>query len=316
MATADGTNAMATGVHVMAIMGQALVLSGLVAFTLRLPARRDLATGALVFFALGSVALIVAAAARGLIAPATVRGIGAGDSDAALRMREFMRFTGIVNQAFTRIYLMLGGGALLMWGLAGLTERSVSRALMIYGTAVGMTMLLGGVTGRIPLDIHGFGAVVLAQGVWMGVLQCGSGEIQASPTDESSAARPSRQIHVHAVRCPMRSAGDRGTLRRKSPSCHGMVDGLRAGWRMLAAPRSRSAHGRRDAGGARLRLPAPTPAGVALVPVGAGPSPPAAHGLRRAVCPRVRPVAPGRRAGGGQVPGLRDPRARLRAHPL
>ncbi len=41
------------------------------------------------------------------------------------------------------------------------------------------------------------------------------------------------------------------------------------GWGMLGAPRPSSAHGRRGVGGAR-RLPAPPPAGVAVVGVGAG----------------------------------------------
>src|SRR5450759_2155173 len=79
--------------------------------------------------------------------------------------------------------------------------------------------------------------------------------------------------------------------------------------RMLGAPRSGSAygaHGTRGAGDPR-RLQAPAPPGVAVVPVGAGSSPPPADGVRRALRARVRPVAPRRRRGHGQVPRLWHP---------
>src|SRR3989304_8387440 len=69
----------------------------------------------------------------------------------------------------------------------------------------------------------------------------------------------------------------------------------------LRAPRSGSVHGTNGAGGAR-RLQAPTPTGVAVVSVGAGSSPPPADGVPRALRARVRPVAPRRGAGHGQLP--------------
>jgi len=60
---------------------------------------------------------------------------------------------------------------------------------------------------------------------------------------------------------------------------------------MLGAPRSRSAHARRGAGGA-WRLQTPTPAGVAALSVGVGSLAPIADGLRRALCTEYGPWRP------------------------
>ena len=105
------------------------------------------------------------------------------------------------------------------------------------------------------------------------------------------------------------------TLRRNSLSRNGTVmvrtrvDGV------FVAPRCRSAHARRGAGGA-WRLQAPTPAGVAAVSVGVGPPASPADSLRRTLRARVWPMAPRRHPGRGQVPRLWRARARVRALPL
>ena len=108
------------------------------------------------------------------------------------------------------------------------------------------------------------------------------------------------------------------TLRQNSLPRAAMVRVRAPVGRMLVAPRSGSAPGRRGAGGPR-RLQAQTPTGGAVVSVGAGSSPPPADCVRRALCARLRPVAPRGRSGRRHVPRLWHPATtaqRLRVGPF
>jgi hypothetical protein len=167
-ATAGGTNALNTGVHALALLAQPLVLGGALALVLRLRARRDLAIGAYVFFAMASVAVIIAAAASGFIAPAVVRRIGEADAAARAGMMGALGYTGMLNQAFARIHVMFSSVAILLWSIVMLAGRELSRALATFGIVLGAALLAGVLTGALRLDIHGFGLVVLGQGAWFG----------------------------------------------------------------------------------------------------------------------------------------------------
>lgn len=167
-ASAGRSNALAAGVHWLAILAQPLVLAGTLALTLRLRARRDLAIGAFVFFAFGSVMVIVAAVMSGLVAPAVLRGIGEADEAArALRMAQ-LRHTGLMNQAFAAVYVVSTGIAILLWSWAMLVGREIARGLAVYGLILGAALTVGVLSGVLHLGIHGFLLVVLGVGAWMG----------------------------------------------------------------------------------------------------------------------------------------------------
>ncbi|MEX2182624.1 MAG: hypothetical protein WD771_11330 [Gemmatimonadaceae bacterium] len=167
VATAGGANALVTAVHALALLGQPLLLTGMLALTVQLRARRDLAIGAFVFFAFASVAVLIAGAASGFVSPAAVRGLGDADDLTRAGMMNAMHYTGLLNQAFAKIYVLFTGIALVLWAAAMLLGRELSRALAVYGAILGVVLLAGVLTGQLRLDIHGFGAVVLGQGIWM-----------------------------------------------------------------------------------------------------------------------------------------------------
>lgn len=166
-ASAGGSNVLATGVHALALVAQPLLLAGLLAVTHRLRARRDLAVGAYVFFAFAAVAIMIAGVSSGFVSPAVLRGIDSADEASRAAMMNAMHYTGQLNQAFARVSVMLTAVALLLWGLAMLLGRELSRGLAIFGLVLGVAMAAGVGSGRLQLDIHGFGAVVLGQAVWM-----------------------------------------------------------------------------------------------------------------------------------------------------
>lgn len=165
-ASSGASNTLNSAVHLLSIVAQPLVLAGSLGITLRLRRRRDLALGAFTFFAIGSVAVIIAAVASGFIAPATLRGMASADDAGRAAMLGDLRFTGIVNQAFARVYVTFAGVALMLWSLAIVLGREMSRALGIYGLVLGVVLVVSVTTGSLALNIHGFGAIVLGIGAW------------------------------------------------------------------------------------------------------------------------------------------------------
>lgn len=165
-ATEGGGNILVSSVHLLAILGQALVLAGAVAIAARLRARVDLAVGGYVFFALGAFTIIVAAAASGLIAPSTVRGIGELEAAERGMMLNDLHYTGLINQSFARISVVFTAVALLIWCAAILRTRAFTRGIAIYGIALATLLLIGAGSGYLRLNIHGYGLVVLGTGLW------------------------------------------------------------------------------------------------------------------------------------------------------
>lgn len=166
-ASAGAANAMVTAVHWVAMIGQALVLAGLLGVTMRLQQARSVAIGAYVFMALGTFAVIIAAASSGLVVPGVLRGLAGADETRRTAMMGAANYTGIVNQAFARVYVVFSAIAILGWSWAIFRGREMTRPLSYYGFVVGPALIIGVLSGQLRLDIHGFGAVVLSEGAWM-----------------------------------------------------------------------------------------------------------------------------------------------------
>ena len=166
-ASAGASNALNVAVHALALVAQPLLLAGTLALTLALRTRRDLAVGGYVFYAVAAVAVMVAAVASGFIAPATVRGLGEADAARRAGMLGALGYTGLVNQAFATVHVLLAGVAFLLWSWAVLAGGELPRGLGVYGIVLGLLHVAGIASGRLRLDIHGFGLVVLGQGVWL-----------------------------------------------------------------------------------------------------------------------------------------------------
>lgn len=169
-------------VHVLGLLVQPLLLAGTLALTRRLWVRRvgvagsvagPLAVGATTYFVLASVAALAAATASGFVAPSVLRGYARADEPARTAMLAALDYTGRLNRAFARLDVLLTGVAVVLWSAAMLVDRHQggarpwSRAVAGYGVLVGLVLAAGAATGHLHLGVHGFGLVVVAQGVWM-----------------------------------------------------------------------------------------------------------------------------------------------------
>jgi hypothetical protein len=166
-ASAGAANTLTTAVHILALLAQPLLLAGTLALTLRFRARRDVAVAAYIFFAVATVAVIIAAVASGLLAPSVLRGYAEADEPARAVMMNALTYTGRVNQAFAMVYVTFSGVAILLWSVAALLGGELPRSLARYGILLGVALILGIMSGYLRLNVHGFGLVVLGEGAWM-----------------------------------------------------------------------------------------------------------------------------------------------------
>jgi len=164
-AAGDG-NLLNVGAHSLAIAGEALLLAAMLAVTARLSSARDLAVTAYVTWALATFCIIVAAVASGFIASAVAADAAELEGAARDLLMNSYHYTGEVNQAFAKVGVSLSGVAIILWSVA-MIRTGFSRALGWYGISFAALVLAGLGTGHLRLDIHGFGAVMIGQSVWM-----------------------------------------------------------------------------------------------------------------------------------------------------
>lgn len=145
-----GTLNLNAAVHALAILTMPLALYGLLVFTRRLAAP-NLPRIAFLFYLLGSVAGMIAAVASGFIGPAV-------SDDSVL-----FHYTGYVNRGFATILVLATSIAILLWSIALLRQ---VRWLGIVGIIIGVLVFVAVASGHVRLNVHGFGAVVIAQSIW------------------------------------------------------------------------------------------------------------------------------------------------------
>lgn len=163
---AGGHGALNSAVHSLALAGQALLLVGLLALTLQFKSERALGVAAYIVFAWASAAVMIAATMSGFVATELI-GSRVGEQGSALdAINAALHYTGTLNQAFSKIYIAFSSTAILLWSAAILRERGFPRNLAVFGLVIGVTFILGVLSGHLRPGIHGFGSVVLGEGIW------------------------------------------------------------------------------------------------------------------------------------------------------
>ena len=164
---ATGAAGRSLAVHGLALAGLPMTFYGAFVLTRRLAGRAPLAELALSFFGAASVAVLLAATASGFIATDLLAGMGGGPGSDRMLGEALLDFAASWNQAFARIHVAASSVAIGLWSVAILKSGVLSRRAAFYGLIVATLTLLALLSGRLRLDIHGFGAVVLGQAVWL-----------------------------------------------------------------------------------------------------------------------------------------------------
>ena len=148
-------------VHTLAIFALPLLFLGALALTREIEDGKRLATAAMVFYAFALCAGMFAGAMSGYVAPDILhRAARATDLPTQQFWRALFRLSGMMNQAFARILVIGAAVAIILWSCA-----IASRGLRWYGILSSAAIIVAVLAG-LPLDVHGYGLVVLLQGGW------------------------------------------------------------------------------------------------------------------------------------------------------
>jgi hypothetical protein len=154
-------------VHALALMSLPVLFMGAAGLSKRLAASGKLSFAAMTFYGFALVAVMNAAAMSGLVASDIARRIvdnGGAGTDLWLAL---FRYTGELNQAFALMFVVASAIAIVLWSAAVRTSGFPARGTAMYGYVAGPVMIVAVVSGHVRLDVHGFGAIMLAQAVWM-----------------------------------------------------------------------------------------------------------------------------------------------------
>lgn len=153
-------------IHAVAIAGVPMVFLGLLGLWRRL-GKSDLATAALVVFGFGGVSVISAAVASGFISTPLIQRILAEEGATRDTYHALLTLSGLMNQGFAKVHTVATAVAILLWSAAVLQSVTMQRAVAIAGFLVGGGVLGGFFTGRLAMDVHGFGIITFAQSSWL-----------------------------------------------------------------------------------------------------------------------------------------------------
>jgi hypothetical protein len=152
-------------VHALALVCVPILFLGALGLTRRLAAPNRLALSALVLYGFAQVAVMIAAAASGLIAPELFHHMAANPGMADM-WRAVLALNGHLNQAFAMIFVVASSVAIVLWSAAILRSGTFSRPLGIYGCILGPLTLIAVLSGHVRLNVHGFGMVIVGQAIW------------------------------------------------------------------------------------------------------------------------------------------------------
>jgi len=157
-------------VHALGIASMPLLFLGGIALTRRTDAPNRLALAALVVYGAALIAGALAATVSGLIVPDLVGSMLEASSEQRAGWEQMLEFSHLLNQACARLLVLGESVAIGLWSLALLRGSTRSSALArgagVYGLVSAGAVFLLVASGHVRLDVHGFGAIVLAQGLW------------------------------------------------------------------------------------------------------------------------------------------------------
>jgi hypothetical protein len=153
-------------VHIVAIITTPIAFLGALALARHTDSPNRLAITGLAIYGFALAAIMCAAIFSGLVAIPILQKMVEQPQSAA-EWEGFAAFSGIVNQGFARIYTILVSIAIALWSVQIVQTRRLPRAAGIYGLVIAPVIFMAVASGHVRLDVHGFGAVVLLQGIWL-----------------------------------------------------------------------------------------------------------------------------------------------------
>lgn len=180
-------------VHGVAIASIPVVFLGLLGLWRRLGGTR-LATAGLVAYAWSGVAVLSAAVLSGFVSiPLIGRSRGAEDDAVRTLYHALADMSYQMNQGYAKVFFVASCAAVLLFSAAILATRRLAAAAGTAGVVIAALLLVLFGVGHLTMDVHGFGAMTLAQSLWfvaVGALLFLEAPRNTAPLDAPQNAAP------------------------------------------------------------------------------------------------------------------------------
>lgn len=165
---ADAGRVMLLGivVHGVAIAVAPVLTFGMFALSRSIGFANPAASLAFFFYLFGAITVMLAATMSGLVAPRLIQSLTAATGADKDLMHGLLRLEWYLNQSFATLHVAFFSGALVLYALAWPEKGVLAAAIQIAGFLVGLGVFGWLVSGTLTLNVHGMGAVVVAQGAW------------------------------------------------------------------------------------------------------------------------------------------------------
>jgi hypothetical protein len=157
---------MLIAVHGLALASLPVSFLGAWGMTRRIATADRIAVSALVMYAMALVAVMNAAVADGLVAPAVLHQMIAAPPSSKEMWQLIFNYNFRQNQGFAQLYVAASSVAIGLWSISIVRSRALSRGLAIYGCVLTVITLLALFSGHLKLTTHGMGAVIVGQAIW------------------------------------------------------------------------------------------------------------------------------------------------------
>ena len=153
------------GVHSLALFSVPLLVFGFLGVTMRAGWHRPEALLAFIIYALSAVAIMFAGIADGLINAALIPGMTGADLKLQT-LKAVLSYNFQFNQACAKVFVVGTSLAMILWSITLFRLGVLERRIGIMGWFISLAALFGLLSGHVRMSAHGFGLIVLLQGVW------------------------------------------------------------------------------------------------------------------------------------------------------
>ncbi|HEX8169227.1 MAG TPA: hypothetical protein VF824_01660 [Thermoanaerobaculia bacterium] len=133
---------------------------------------------ALVVYGFAEAAGFIALVMSGYVATRVAHAMQGAEPQLRDTWRVAFKYTGILNQAFSRVFVVAAAVAIIVWSTTMLRRRIFGRGIAIYGLVCGIVLTIVVASGLLRLNVHGFGVAMLALGIWFVIV---AAELVARP---------------------------------------------------------------------------------------------------------------------------------------
>jgi hypothetical protein len=120
----------------------------------------------LVLYGFAMASILSAIVLDGLVTPGIVRRMLDSTANTSEGWKIALRYNGIMDEAFLQVFLVASSLAILLWSLAILRSRRMSRVTGIFGALVALLILGSLLSGLLSRYGHLFGMILIGQAIW------------------------------------------------------------------------------------------------------------------------------------------------------